>query len=97
MIHSMNNKESRAIAKSGAVKALSAALAAAVAAACLVLAPAVSSAADAKKPEISRNIAKEMTAAIKALQAQQWQEAIKNLEAANQKSGLTACRQEKHS
>jgi tetratricopeptide (TPR) repeat protein len=94
MIHSMNNKESRAIAKSGAikapVKALSAALAAAVAAACLVLAPTVSSAADAKKPEISRVIAKEMTAAMKALQAQQWQEAIKNLEAANQKSGLTA-------
>ncbi len=91
MIHSMNNNtESREFANPGAIKALSAARAAAVAAACLVLAPTVSSAADAKKPEISRVIAKEMTAAQKALQAQQWQEAIKNLEAANQKSGLTA-------
>ena len=31
-----------------------------------------------------------MTAAQKALQAQQWQEAVKNLEAAQTKSGLTA-------
>jgi len=31
-------------------------------------------------------IAKEMTAAQKALQASQWQEALKNLEAAEQKS-----------
>ena len=93
MIHSMNNQESRAVTKSGAIRApiraLSAALAAAVAAACLVTAPTVSSAADAKKQEISRAIAKEMTAAQKALQAQQWQEALKNLEAADQKSGLT--------
>jgi hypothetical protein len=42
-----------------------------------------------KKPEISRVIAKEMTAAQKALQAGQWQEALKNLDAAEQKSGLT--------
>jgi len=46
----------------------------------------------AEKPKeqmISRAIAKEMTAAQKALQASQWQEALKNLEAAEQKSGLT--------
>jgi hypothetical protein len=44
---------------------------------------------DKKKQEISRVIATQMTAAQKALQAQQWQEAIKNLEAAETKSGLT--------
>ena len=42
-----------------------------------------------KKQEISRVIAKEMTAAQKALQASQWQEALKNLDAAEQKSPLT--------
>ena len=42
-----------------------------------------------KGQQISRVIAKEMTAAQKALQAQQWAEAIKNLEAAETKSGLT--------
>src|SRR5882672_10297336 len=40
--------------------------------------------------QISRVIAKEMTAAQKALQAQQWAEAIKNLEAAETKSGINA-------
>src|SRR3984893_13234563 len=40
--------------------------------------------------EISRVIAKEMTAAQKALQAGQWAEAVKNLEAAETKSGLNA-------
>jgi predicted small secreted protein len=39
-----------------------------------------------KKQEISRVIAKEMTAAQKALQAGQWQEALKNLDEADQKS-----------
>src|SRR3984893_13306569 len=43
-----------------------------------------------KTQEISRVIAKEMTAAQKALQASQWAEAIKNLEAAETKSGLNA-------
>jgi hypothetical protein len=38
---------------------------------------------------ISRVIAKEMTAAQKAMQAQQWQEVIKNVDAAEQKSGST--------
>jgi len=46
-------------------------------------------AADKKGPEISRVIAKEMTAAQKALQAGQWQEALKELDAADQKSPLT--------
>jgi hypothetical protein len=44
----------------------------------------------AKGQEISRAIAKEMTAAQKALQASQWQEALKNLDAAEAKGGLTA-------
>jgi hypothetical protein len=43
-----------------------------------------------KGPEISRVIAKEMTAAQKALQANQWNEALKNLDAAQTKSPLTA-------
>jgi len=42
-----------------------------------------------KEQQISRVIAKEMTAAQKALQAQQWNEALKNLDAALTKSGLT--------
>jgi hypothetical protein len=40
--------------------------------------------------QISRVIAKEMTAAQKALQAGQWAEAIKNLEAAETKPGINA-------
>jgi tetratricopeptide (TPR) repeat protein len=49
-----------------------------------------SSAADKpKEQQISRVIAKEMTAAQKALQASQWQEALKNLDAAEEKSPLT--------
>src|SRR5271169_5245550 len=52
--------------------------------------PAAFSADKPKGPEISRVIAKEMTAAQKAMQAQQWSEAIKNLEAAETKSPLTA-------
>jgi tetratricopeptide (TPR) repeat protein len=44
----------------------------------------------AEKQEISRAIAKEMSAAQKAMQAGQWSEVIKNLEAAETKSGLTA-------
>jgi hypothetical protein len=39
--------------------------------------------------KISRTIAKEITAAQKAMQAQQWSEALKNLEAAETKSPLT--------
>jgi hypothetical protein len=42
-----------------------------------------------KDQQISRAIAKEMTAVQKAMQANQWSEALKNLEAAEAKSGLT--------
>src|SRR5271154_2059317 len=59
--------------------------------ACLAaVSPAAYAADKPKGPEISRIIAKEMTAAQKALQAGQWSEAIKNLEAAETKSPLTA-------
>jgi len=61
-----------------------------LAVACLAVTPGTSAAADKPKgQEISRVIAKEMTAAQKALQAQQWADAIKNLEAAEAKSPLT--------
>ena len=53
------------------------------------LAASQASLAAAKEQQISRVIAKEMTAAQKALQASQWQEALKNLDAAGEKSGLT--------
>jgi hypothetical protein len=55
----------------------------------LAIAPAAFSADKPKGPEISRVIAKEMTAAQKAMQASQWSEALKNLEAAETKSPLT--------
>src|SRR5450631_467765 len=62
-----------------------------LAAASLVITAQSTVAADKpKEQQISRVIAKEMTAAQKALQASQWQEALKNLEAAEQKSPLTA-------
>src|SRR5882724_12825142 len=58
---------------------------------CLALGPrAAFSAEKDKGQQISRVIAKEMTAAQKALQAQQWAEAVKNLEAAETKPGLNA-------
>jgi len=57
---------------------------------CAALSPAAWSAEKAKGPELSRVIAKEMTAAQKAMQAQQWSEALKNLEAAETKSPLTS-------
>jgi hypothetical protein len=46
-------------------------------------------AADKPKQELSRVIAKEMTAAQKAMGASQWSEALKNLEAAETKSPLS--------
>ncbi len=59
--------------------------------ACLGLNPQAAFSAEKEKgQQISRVIAKEMTAAQKALQANQWADAIKNLEAAETKSGLTA-------
>jgi tetratricopeptide (TPR) repeat protein len=56
---------------------------------CGAVSPAVWSADKPKGQEISRVIAKEITAAQKAMQAQQWSEALKNLEAAETKSPLT--------
>ncbi len=90
MIHSMNNNARSGSNSLERVRSLPGfALAALMMAACCVLIPRVSGAAEAKKQEISRVIAKEMTAAQKALQAQQWQEALKNLDEAETKSGLT--------
>jgi hypothetical protein len=59
---------------------------------CLAVNPGVAYSAEKEKggQQISRVIAKEMMAAQKALQAQQWAEAIKNLEAAETKSGINA-------
>jgi hypothetical protein len=58
---------------------------------CLCSSPQTALSADKEKnQQISRVIAKEMTAAQKALQTSQWAEAIKNLEAAETKSGLNA-------
>ncbi|HSZ07982.1 MAG TPA: hypothetical protein VK794_05570 [Steroidobacteraceae bacterium] len=53
------------------------------------ISPVALSADKPKGQEISRVIAKEITAAQKAMQAQQWSEALKNLEAAETKSPLT--------
>jgi tetratricopeptide (TPR) repeat protein len=56
----------------------------------LSLSPLTAVSADkAKEQQISRVIAKEMEAAQKALKANQWGEAVKNLEAAETKPGLT--------
>jgi tetratricopeptide (TPR) repeat protein len=58
---------------------------------CLCSSPQTALSAEKEKSQqISRVIAKEMTAAQKALQASQWAEAVKNLEAAETKSGLNA-------
>jgi tetratricopeptide (TPR) repeat protein len=56
---------------------------------CAAIAPSAWSADKPKGQEISRVIAKEITAAQKAMQAQQWSEALKNLEAAEPKTPLT--------
>jgi tetratricopeptide (TPR) repeat protein len=53
------------------------------------LAPETNRAAPFRGPMISRVIGLEMTAANRALQAGQWAEALRNLEAAEAKSGLT--------
>ncbi len=53
-------------------------------------APAARAAEKEKAPAISRIIGKEMQAAQQALQKGQWQEALKNLDAAEEKSPLTA-------
>jgi len=61
-----------------------------LAVACVGMISAASAADKPKGQEISRVIAKEMTAAQKALQAGQWAEALKNLDEAETKSPLTA-------
>ncbi len=87
MTQSINNNVNKFMKRWTASLSLGAMLAMAL----LAAAPGVSAAADKPKgPEISRVIAKEMTAAQKALQAGQWAEAIKNLDEAETKSGLTA-------
>jgi hypothetical protein len=85
MILSMKNQvqqSMRALQKSAAFGSVLALVVA------LALQPAGSFAAE--KKEISHTIAKEMTAAQKALQANQWAEALKSLNEAEQKSGITA-------
>jgi hypothetical protein len=67
----------------------SASLGVLLAVACVAMTSAASAADKPKGPEISRIIAKEMTAAQKALQAGQWSEALKNLDEAETKSPLT--------
>src|ERR1700676_2383553 len=58
---------------------------------CLCVSPQAAFSAEKEKgQQISRVIAKEMTAAQKAMQASQWAEAVKNLEAAETKPGLNA-------
>jgi hypothetical protein len=92
MILSMKNEAQRSLralrqrAAGGVVATIASALALVTA---LAVHPAGSLAADSGKQQISHTIGKEMTAAQKALQASQWQEALKNLNDAEQKSGLT--------
>jgi hypothetical protein len=85
MILSMNNKAQRSLRALQNPTAIVSALALAVG---LALPPAASFAAE--KQAVSHTIGKEMTAAQKDLQTQQWADAIKNLDEAAQKSGLTA-------
>jgi len=85
MSHSISRVWTRANAFAGRAP-----LCAAIAFACALAASPVAFSADKTKgPEISRVIAKEITAAQKAMQASQWSEMIKQLEEAEQKSPLT--------
>jgi hypothetical protein len=89
MIHSTHDVEHRSAASWSAYVSVAVMLALA----CLIFSPRAAYAAEKEKEkgqQISRVIAKEMTAAQKALQAQQWAEAIKNLEAAETKPGINA-------
>jgi hypothetical protein len=86
MIPSMKNQAQQSMRTLQKSAALGSALALIAA---LALHPAGAFAAESKN-QVSHTIGKEMTAAQKALQAQQWAEAIKNLDEAAQKSGLTA-------
>jgi hypothetical protein len=86
MILSMNNKAQRPLRARQRAAAVVSALAIAVG---LAVHSAASLAADAPKQQVSHTIGPQMQAAQKALQAQQWQEALKNLNEAEQKSPLT--------
>jgi hypothetical protein len=66
-----------------------ASICAAIAVACALATAPPAFSADKPKQEISRSIAKQITAAQKAMQAQQWAEMIKQLESAETVSGLT--------
>jgi hypothetical protein len=85
MILAMNNKAQRSMRQNPAAAVSALALAAG-----LALHPAASFAAESSKQAVSHTIGKEMTAAQKDLQTQQWADAIKNLDEAAQKSGITA-------
>src|SRR5580692_3223459 len=89
MILSMKKNAQRSLRALRSPAAIASALALAVA---LALHPAASFAADKadSSKQISHTIGKEMGAAQKALQAQQWAEALKNLDEAAQKPGITA-------
>ena len=89
MILSMKKNAQRSLRALRSPAAIASALAFAVA---LALHPAASFAADKadSSKQISHTIGKEMGAAQKALQAQQWAEALKNLDEAAQKPGITA-------
>src|ERR1700690_2552639 len=82
---SMNNKAHRSLRARQTAPAAISALALALG---LAVHPAASSAADSKQ-QVSHTIGPQMQAAQKALQAQQWAEALKNLSEAETKSGLT--------
>jgi tetratricopeptide (TPR) repeat protein len=86
MIHSIHNIGRRPVKFWSGLLSVAAVLALL----CCAGPQAVFSADKEKGQQISRVIAKEMTAAQKALQANQWAEAIKNLEAAETKPGLNA-------
>jgi hypothetical protein len=84
MTHSISKVWSRGTKHAGR-----ASICAAIAIACALATAQPALSADKPKQEISRVIAKEITAAQKAMQASQWGEMIKQLEAAEQKSPLT--------
>jgi tetratricopeptide (TPR) repeat protein len=86
MIQSINNNSKSPAAHARFIAAAALGLILAL----VSLAPGAASADEKKKQEISRVIAKEMDAAQKAMKAQQWQDMVKNLEAAETKSPLTA-------
>jgi hypothetical protein len=88
MTHSIHDVGHRPVKSFGVMS-----VAAMLALVCLGSSPQAAFSAEKEKEkgqQISRVVAKEMMAAQKALQASQWAEAIKNLEAAETKPGLNA-------